>query len=103
MVSAISLLDNSSPSSPAACAEKDKARRPCTKDSTSATTPRTIGFFKIGYRSLMGTKGSVFTIISPEGSLTAVAIRPGPRIITPSITACPPILTFGFTVSSPFL
>ena len=97
MVPAISrLLMDSSPSSssPDTWAEKDRAFMPYPRDSTRETTPRRKGFFRMGYRSLMLPAGFRSTVISPLGLRTATAIFPGPRIITPSMTAWPPTLNF---------
>jgi hypothetical protein len=42
--------------------------------------------------------GSFHTAMDPSGLRTAVATIPGARIITPSITACPPTI-IGFCAS----
>ena len=97
IVMAISLFVTSSSSSPEACAEKDKAFIPITKDSNKATTPRRNGNFNTGYLSWIDFVGSSFTVMVPSGLRQAVAIIFGPRIITPSMTACPP--TYFFTRS----
>src|SRR6267378_1139258 len=60
-------------------------------DSTSTTAPRTIGKPKNFARREMETKSRVWTWMVPSGRRTAVATLPGDRIITPSMTACPPI------------
>jgi len=52
--------------------------------------PRRIGLFNPGYFSKTEVNGIFFTTISPLALRTAVAIIPLARIITPSITACPP-------------
>src|SRR4051812_5722920 len=61
------------------------------------TKPRMRGHFRIGWRSV--SRGSVLSsvTISPDGLRTATQKLWGDRIITPSITACPPIKV----VSSP--
>ena len=64
---------------------------PNTSESTNATTPRTIGRRRTTGRSSTPLHRSVFTLISPSGVRTATAYLPWLRIITPSMTACPPI------------
>ena len=59
--------------------------------------PRKNGFLNIGYFSAREFIGFTSTVITPEGYLTAVATFLGPRILTPSITACPPTINFSDT------
>ena len=61
-------------------------------DSPSAITPRTIGSRKTKWRAMAESIGRETCAISPDGVRTATAQLPGPRIITPSRTACPPTL-----------
>ena len=72
------------------------ALKSMTSDSMSATEPRNIGFFRIGKRSAIECTDTHSRRIFPSGSRTAVARDFGPRIMTPSITACPP--TFAFSI-----
>ena len=53
----------------------------------------------------MDVVASFCTTIEPEGSRTAVAVYPGPRIMTPSMTACPPtnFLIRSFAKGFPFI
>ena len=61
-------------------------------DSPSAITPRMIGSRKTKWRAIAESIGRETCAISPDGVRTATAQFPGPRIITPSRTACPPTL-----------
>ena len=61
------------------------------RDSISTTAPWTMGSPKIFARREIETNSCVFTWIVPSGRRTAVATLPGERIITPSMTACPPM------------
>src|ERR1041384_6767863 len=76
------------------------ARNPIASDSPSATTPRTIGRRRIQCRVIGETIGLETCAISPSGLRTATDQFDGPRIITPSRTACPPI---GFAIAPSFL
>ncbi len=58
--------------------------------STNPIAPRMIGLLRKGYFSKTEVKGIFLTTISPFALRTAVAIIPFARIITPSMTACPP-------------
>src|SRR5437763_5914503 len=59
-------------------------------DSPRAITPRTIGSRKKTWRAIAESIERETGAISPDGVRTATAQLPGPRIITPSRTACPP-------------
>ena len=61
---------------------------PLYSDLAKATTPLTRGIF-IAFGSFGFSL--VLRYSSPDGSRIAIAMRSGPCIITPSITACPPI------------
>ena len=98
MVIAISLLESCSSSSPDICAEYASAFIPSLNDSNNAITPRSSGFFKIGYLSRILLTSFTSTIISPSGWRTATATLSLPRIITPSMTACPPTLIFSLSL-----
>src|SRR5213595_3320635 len=67
------------------------ARKPIASDSPSATTPRTTGRRSAQWRVIGETIGFETCTISPSGLRTATDQFEGPRIITPSSTACPPI------------
>src|SRR6266498_1182867 len=60
--------------------------------SPSAITPRTTGSLKRRFRAIGERIGWCTCAISPLGLRTATAQFEGPRIITPSRTACPPIV-----------
>src|SRR5436305_13309209 len=60
------------------------------RDSPSAITPRMIGSRKRRWRAIAESIDFETWAMSPEGVRTATAQFPGPRIITPSRTACPP-------------
>ena len=83
-------------SSPAFSADHDSARNPSVSDSRRTKTPRMNG----DLRSL-GTAGharearGVCASMTPSGRRTATAQASGARIITPSMTACPPTLAPG--------
>src|SRR3954470_6498661 len=53
-------------------------------------TPRTIGRRKAQWRAMLDSIVRLTCAISPFGVRTATAQLTGPRIITPSRTACPP-------------
>src|SRR3954469_13022147 len=53
-------------------------------------TPRTIGSRKAQCRAMLDSIDRLTCAISPDLVRTATAQLPGPRIITPSRTACPP-------------
>ena len=84
-------------------AEDDSDFMPITSDSISETVPRSIGFFRMGYRSLIECTGFVSTCIFLPGSRTAVAVSPGPRIMTPSMTAWPPTINLSLNGIPPYL
>src|SRR5262249_45618690 len=69
------------------------ARKPIASDSPSATTPRMIGRRAIAWRFIGDSISRETCAISPSGLRTATDQFDGPRIITPSSTACPPELT----------
>ena len=98
IVPAISLSVSCSSSSPAIFAEYDSERMPSTSDSTSDTVPRKNGFLRIVYLSAMECTGPQSTSMRPSGLRTAVATFPGPRIMTPSMTACPPTLSLPIAI-----
>src|SRR3989442_15886665 len=60
-------------------------------DSPSATTPRTTGRRSAQCRVIGETIGFETCAISPSGLRTATDQFEGPRIMTPSRTACPPM------------
>src|SRR3954466_11796702 len=66
------------------------ARKPIASDSPSAITPRTTGSRRNLCRIIADSTGRETCAMSPRGVRTATAQFPGPRIITPSRTACPP-------------
>src|SRR5882672_10764480 len=66
------------------------ARKPIASDSPSAITPRITGSLKIRCRAIGDLIGWFTCAMSPSGLRTATAQLRGPRIITPSRTACPP-------------
>src|SRR5687768_13961883 len=68
------------------------ARKPIASDSPSAITPRMTGSRKTGCRAIGLRIGWFSSTISPLGVRTASAQADGPRIITPSRTAWPPIV-----------
>src|SRR5690349_19794331 len=59
-------------------------------DSPSAITPRTTGSRKSRFRAIGDWIGWFTCAMSPSGFRTATDQFDGPRIITPSSTACPP-------------
>src|SRR6266540_7461186 len=68
-----------------------RARKPIASDSPRAITPRITGSRKSGCLAIGERIGWWTSAISPSGLRTATAQLDGPRIITPSRTACPPI------------
>src|SRR5712692_10549458 len=66
------------------------ARKPIASDSPSAMTPRITGSRKTRCRAIGDLIGWWTSAMSPSGLRTATAQFDGPRIITPSRTACPP-------------
>ena len=73
-------------------AENIKAFIPITNDSKNETIPLITYNFKNLCFFIIELTSCFSTTISPFGVLTATAYSFGPRIITPSITACPPML-----------
>src|SRR2546423_6603787 len=67
------------------------ARKPIASDSPRATTPRTTGRRSSLWRAIGEAIERETSAIAPSGLRTATAQFEGPRIITPSRTACPPI------------
>src|ERR671931_1121807 len=67
-----------------------RARKPIASDSPRATMPRTTGRRKMRCRAIGERIGWLTWAISPSGLRTATDQLDGPRIITPSRTACPP-------------
>jgi len=63
---------------------------PPTSELMKLTTPRTRGQAIQGYFSESGVILRTLYTMRPSVFLTAMATRPGPCIITPSMTACPP-------------
>src|SRR5436190_1611421 len=59
-------------------------------DSPSAITPRMMGRRRTRCRAIFDSIGLLTWAIWPFGVRTATAQFPGPRIMTPSRTACPP-------------
>ncbi len=74
----------------ATSADHISARVPMPSASQSIVRPRTNGSRLIGPLYSTGFRLSSWTTSSPCGLRTATATRFAPRIITPSITACPP-------------
>jgi len=72
-------------------AEKLSARNPNTRAEISVKNPLTNGSLKNALFSEKNESLSLFTKISPSDLRTAIAIEFEDLIITPSITACPPI------------
>src|SRR5215210_6914882 len=68
------------------------ARKPIASDSPSAITPRITGRRKTRLRAIGELMSVTTSAISPSGLRTATAHFEGLRIITPSRTACPPML-----------
>src|SRR4029453_7658204 len=68
-----------------------RARKPMESDSPSAMTPRMIGSRIQRWRRSMDVIGRFPSAMSPSGLRTATDQAEGPRIITPSRTAWPPI------------
>src|SRR4029453_10780133 len=68
-----------------------RARKPMESDSPSAMTPRMIGSRIQRWRRSMDVIGRFTSAMSPSGLRTATDHAEGPRIITPSRTAWPPI------------
>src|SRR6266566_6058362 len=66
------------------------ARKPIASDSPSAMIPRMIGSRRTRWRAIFESIERETWAIPPLGVRTATAQFPGPRIITPSRTACPP-------------
>ena len=81
-------LDRRSSGSTAWSADQVRARTPSDIDSTSVATPRARGTLA----HLRAQAGASLTSvrISPSGARTDTAQVVAPRIITPSMTACPP-------------
>src|ERR687887_2510765 len=67
------------------------ARKPIASASPRAITPRTIGSRKNQCRFITDSIGRQTSAIWPFGLRIATAQFEGPRIITPSRTACPPM------------
>ncbi len=84
------LGSSSSSSSRAASAEKKRPLIPKYRVSNSATIPLRKGSLKTLYLSDTDFISSTFVNISSLGCLTQITICFLERIITPSITACPP-------------
>src|SRR5687767_5488352 len=67
------------------------ARKPIASDSPRATTPRTIGMRSHLCLRRTDAIGRLTSAMSPSALRTATDQAEGPRIITPSRTAWPPI------------
>src|SRR5262245_1969529 len=67
------------------------ARKPMESDSPSAMTPRMIGRRIQRWRTSIEAIGRLTSAMTPSGFRTATDHAVGPRIITPSRTAWPPI------------
>ena len=85
------LLSSTSSPSAAIAAERISMRVPITSASYSRITPRSSGILisRRSARSAAGS-GSLIVRISPDGGRTLMATVVRPRIMTPSISACPP-------------
>src|ERR1044071_1527426 len=68
-----------------------RARKPMESDSPSAITPRMIGSRIQRWRRSIDAIGRLTSAMTPSGFRTATDHADGPRIITPSRTAWPPI------------
>ena len=71
-------------------AEIASARKPIASDSPRAITPRITGSRQIRWRFIGELMSRTTSAIPPSGVRIATAQHDGPRIITPSSTACPP-------------
>ncbi len=89
----------SSSSSKLTFAEKYSALTPRYKVSNNATIPLMNGVFRTLYVSDRDFISSVFVSISPFGCLTQITMWFLERIMTPSITACPPNASEGSSLS----
>src|ERR1051325_5178061 len=76
------------------------ARKPIASDSPSAITPRTTGSRRTRWRAIPDWIGRETCAIVPFGVRTATAQFPGPRIITPSRTACPPTVATAVSLAA---
>src|SRR4029078_1517872 len=74
-------------------AEIASARKPIASDSPSAITPRITGRRQIRCRRIGELTSVTTSSIPPSAVRIATAQHDGPRIITPSSTACPPYVT----------
>src|SRR6187397_2448168 len=68
-----------------------RARKPIESDSPRATMPRTIGSRSQRCRRRIEVIGRLTSAMTPSGFRTATDQADGPRILTPSRTAWPPI------------
>src|SRR6516225_3554055 len=91
--SATSFEEDGAPSSIAVRAEYRKARIPKASAWPKVAKPRKIGYLSQGYFSAGRSRKLWTTAIEPFGFRTATAYECGERIITPSMTACPPTST----------
>ena len=82
-------ISMSSPSA-AMAADRMSIRVPITRVSYRTNTPRTNGVFTQRPRDNAAGSGSQKVRISPVGGRTLIATVVRPRIMTPSIRACPP-------------
>src|SRR4029079_4828003 len=90
-VSSVSTSPSSPSSSAAQVAEMARARNPIESDSPRATMPRTIGSRSQRWRRRIDVIGRWTSVMTPSVFRTATDQADGPRIITPSRTAWPPI------------
>ena len=81
---------NSASSPTATLAENIRLRMPSPSASHSMVSPRTNGILLIGPRYSAALTGSSWSTMFPSGARIATANNRLPRIITPSITTCPP-------------
>ena len=89
-VISVTTFPSSSSSRAATFAEIARARKPIASDSPSAITPRMTGSRQMRWRFIGEVTSRTTSSIPPSGVRTATAQHDGPRIITPSRTACPP-------------
>ena len=92
-VISVTTLPSSSSSRAATLAEIASARNPIASDSPSAMTPRMMGSRQIRCRFIGELTSRTTFSMPPSGVRIATAQHDGPRIITPSSTACPPYET----------
>ena len=91
VIAIVPLLSSTSSPSAAMAADRMSMRVPMTRVSYSRKTPRRNGIL-MSFRSAerAAGSGSDMVWISPDGGRTLMATVVRPRIMTPSIRACPP-------------